>query len=248
MLFKHKVFTENLRLTLPFFEKNGVKQPRYGTLMRNMLSDALDFLLLYNKKKRENFIVDKNSIQILEEMRCGGIFLTAHYGNHELLGYRLAELNLPLNSASIVQKPLFFNKFLEKKRSFKGKCFAEQKSPHEMLKFVDGGGLVALLADQDFRKACPRKFGDKCKSVFLGVNVRCNPLPLFVLEHRKELPVFCGHLQQSGKTQTLYLKKINAENLYDDYHSWLESLVLKNPAKWYGWIHRRFKLPKSTNL
>jgi len=241
MFWKFKVFTENLRLTMPFFEKNGVEQPKYGALMRNMLGDVLDFLFLYNRKKKENFIIDRNSIQSLEEMRYGGIFLTAHYGNHEILGYRLAELNLPLNSASIVQKPLFFNSFLEKKRSFKGKCFAKQKSPHEILKFVDDGGLVALLADQDFRKDCSRKFSDKCKSVFLGVDVRCNPLPLFILEHKKDLPVFCGYLQQSGKTQILFLKKINAENLYGEYNSWLEGLVLKNPAKWYGWIHRRFK-------
>ena len=241
MLPKRNTFTNNLRLTKPFFEKRGVKQPKYGTLIKNMLKDAMYFLFLYGKKKKENFAIDKNSIQTLEEMKGGGVFLTAHYGNHELLGYRLAELGLPLNSASVAQKPLFFDNFLRKKRSFKGKCFAEQKSPHETLSFVDNGGLFALLADQDFRKPFPRKFNDKCKSKFLGVNVRCNPLPIFILEHRKELPVFCGHLEQSGGTQTLFLKKINAENLYDNYHSWLESLILENPAKWYGWVHGRFK-------
>jgi KDO2-lipid IV(A) lauroyltransferase len=243
---RHNVFTENLRLAKPFFEKNGAEQPKYGALMRNMLGDALDFLFLYNRKKKESFAIDENSIQVLEEMRGGGIFLTAHYGNHELLGFRLAELGLSLNSASVVQKPALLDKFLRKKRSFGGKCFAEQKSPNETLKFIDGGGLFALLADQDFRKAAPRKFSRKCESSFLGVAVRCNPLPVFILERRKETPVFCGHLQQNGKAQTLFLKKINAESLYDSYHSWLEGLILKNPAKWYGWIHRRFKQPFRT--
>jgi KDO2-lipid IV(A) lauroyltransferase len=238
---RHNVFTENLRLTKPFFEKNGAEQPKYGALIRNMLGDAFDFLFLYNRKKRENFAIDENSIQVLEEMRGGGVFLTAHYGNHELLGFRLAELGLALNSASVVQKPALLDKFLRKKRSFNGKCFAEQKSPREILKFIDGGGLFALLADQDFRKAAPRKFSDKCRSALLGVAASCNPLPVFILERRKETPVFCGHLQQNGKTQILFLKKINSENLYDSYHSWLENLILENPAKWYGWVHGRFK-------
>jgi KDO2-lipid IV(A) lauroyltransferase len=47
--------------------------------------------------------------------------------------------------------------------------------------------------------------------------------------------VFCGHL----RVGTLFLKKIPAENFYAHYHSWLENLILKNPAKWYGWFHNR---------
>jgi KDO2-lipid IV(A) lauroyltransferase len=241
-MFKHKIFAQNLRLTQPFFEKNGARQPKYGELMGNMLGDALDFAFdfLYSRKKKGNLIVDGNSVPVLEEMKKGGIFLTAHYGNHELLGYRLAELGLPLNSASVAQKPLFFNRMLQRKRTFKGKCFAEQKSPMETLNFLKNGGLFAILADQDFRKACPRRFIKQCKSEFLGVKVCCNPLPVFLLEHKEKTPVFCGYLRQGKERQTLFLKKIDAENLYGQYHSWLEGLILENPAKWYGFLHGRF--------
>jgi KDO2-lipid IV(A) lauroyltransferase len=241
-MLKHKIFAKNLRLTKPFFEKNGARQPRYGELMKNMLGDTMNFTFdfLYSRKKKEELIVDENSVPVLEEMRKGGIFLTAHYGNHELLGYRLAELGLPLNSASVEQKPLFFNRMLLRKRTFKGKCFAEQKSPMETLNFLKSGGLFALLADQDFRKACPRRLSKQCKSEFLGVKVCCNPLPVFLLEHKNGTPVFCGYLRQGKEGQTLFLKKIDAENLYDQYHFWLEGLVLENPAKWYGWVHGRF--------
>jgi KDO2-lipid IV(A) lauroyltransferase len=100
--------------------------------------------------------------------------------------------------------------------------------------FIDSGGLFALLADQDFRKPPPHSIKKKCESEFLGVKVRCNPLPAFILEHRPKTPVFCGYLGQ--------IKKIPSENFYAHYHFWLENLILENPSKWYGWFHNRFSL------
>jgi KDO2-lipid IV(A) lauroyltransferase len=174
-------------------------------------------------------------------MRSGGIFLTAHYGNHELLGYRLAEQGLPLNAAAQKQKPEFFDKWLQKKRAFKGKCFAKRMETQNIIEFIKDNGLFALLADQDFRKPVPNSIEKECNGEFLGLRVRCNPLPAFILEHCPNTPVFCGYLQQNYNIQTLFLKKIPAQNFYTHYHLWLEKLILKNPAKWYGWFHGRFK-------
>jgi KDO2-lipid IV(A) lauroyltransferase len=239
-VWKHRIFNENLRLTRPFFENAGVRQPNYFEVLQNMIKDVRDFVF---PKENSDFEVDKASIPVFEEMRYGGIFLTAHYGNHELLGYRLASLGLPLNSASQKQKPEFFDRWLQKKRSYRGKCFAKQMETGAIIEFVSSGGLFALLADQDFRKPAPRAIKEQCESTFLGVKVRCNPLPAFILEHLPKTPVFCGYLQ-GGKSEnffvpTIFLKKIPTENFYDSYHSWLEELVLKNPAKWYGWFHNR---------
>jgi KDO2-lipid IV(A) lauroyltransferase len=223
-MWKYSVFAKNLRLTKPFFDKAGVIQPKYARVLRNLLCDAFDFVFRHPK---QGYLPP-----ILEEMKCGGIFLTAHYGNHELLGFRLAESGLPLNSAVQEQKPKFFDAWLQKKRTFKGKCFAKKIETGHLIDFIDRGGLFALLADQDFRKPPPRTLKEKCESSFLGIKVRCNPLPAFILEHRPKTPVFCGYLGQ--------IKKIPSEHFYAHYHSWLESLVLENPAKWYGWFHNRF--------
>jgi len=213
--------------------------------MQNMLGDVFDFVFRHPQSawfypKDLSFDVDKNSIPVLEEMRYGGIFLTAHYGNHEILGYRLAESVLPLNAAAQEQKPKIFDKWLQKKRTFKGRCFAKRIGVEHLIESMDSGILFALLADQDFRKSAPVPIKDKCESEFLGLKVRCNPLPVFILEHRKDIPVFCGYLQQTRYDQTLFLKKLPNENFYAHYHSWLENLILKNPAKWYGWFHNRF--------
>jgi KDO2-lipid IV(A) lauroyltransferase len=240
-VWKRYIFSKNLRLTEPFFKKAGVKQPKYSNVFRNMLHDVFDFIFRYPPKKNMNFEIDENSISILEEMRRGGIFLTAHYGNHEFLGYRLAELGLPLRAAAQEQKPEFFDKWLQKRRTFNGKNFAEKIETKHLLEFIDNKGLFAMLADQDFRKPIPRSIEEECKSEFLGLKVRCNPLPAFILEHRSNTPVFCGHLRQVCNTQTLFLKKIHAKNFYTHYHLWLENLILENPAKWYGWFHNRFR-------
>ena len=225
-MWKQAVFSRNLLLTKPFFEKAGAVQPRYNAVLKNMIGDVLRFV--FCNPAKEKITVAQNSV--LEEMRSGGIFLTAHYGNHELLGYKLAELGLPLNAVAQEQKPTFFDKWLQKKRSFKGKCFAQKVQPQRLLEFIDNGGLFAMLADQRGRS--------DCISEFLGAQVLCNPLPSFILEHRPSTQVFCGHIEQS----TLFLKKIPAQNFYAHYHSWLENLILENSEKWYGWFHNRFQV------
>jgi len=217
----------------------------YGDVLKNMLKDVFDFVFRHPSniffKKNVDFKVDKSSLAVLEEMRFGGIFLTAHYGNHELLGYRLAEQGLPLNGAAQKQRPAFFDKWLQKKRSFKGKCFAKKMETQNILEFVEHKGLFAIIADQDFRKSVPNSIEKECKNEFLGLKVSCNPLPAFILEHRPNTPIFCGYLQQIQSLETLFLQKIPAKDFYSHYHSWLEKLILKNPAKWYGWFHDRFK-------
>jgi KDO2-lipid IV(A) lauroyltransferase len=240
-VWKQSVFDGNLRLTKPFFENANMKQPKYGEVLRNMLCDIFDFIFCHPASNKNTvFKIDENSISVLEEMRHGGIFLTAHYGNHEFLGYRLAELGLPLNAAAQEQKPELYNKKQKKKRTFNGKAFAEKIETKHLIKFIDKGGLFALIADQNFRKPVPRLIREKCESKFLGVKVRCNPLPVFILEHRAKTSVFCGYLRQLCHIQTLFLKKLPAENFYNSYHSWLENLILENPSKWYGWVHKRF--------
>ncbi|MCL2283099.1 MAG: hypothetical protein FWC26_07260 [Fibromonadales bacterium] len=214
-------------MTKPFFEKMGAKQPKYIAVFKNMLGDVFEFVFANPFKKK--IAVDASSVAVFEEMRHGGIFLTAHYGNHELLGYKLAELGLPLNAAAQEQKPAFFDKWLQKKRTFNGKCFAQKVNSSHLLELMDSGALFAMLADQRGRS--------DCKGEFLGAEVHCNPLPNFILEHRPNTSVFCGHIRQT----TLFLKKIPSQNFYAHYHSWLESLILENPAKWYGWFHNRFE-------
>ena len=225
-MWKLSVFSKNLRLTKPFFEKMGAKQPEYNNVLKNMLGDVFNFVFCHPSKNQ--ITVAQESVCALEEMRHGGIFLTAHYGNHELLGYKLAEFGLPLNAVAQEQNPAFFDRWLQKKRTFKGKCFAKKIKPQRLLKFMDNGSLLGMIADQRGRSDCAGEF--------LGVNVHCNPLPIFILKHRPNTPVFCGCLRGT----TLFLEKIPAQNFYAHYHSWLEALILKNPEKWYGWFHNRF--------
>jgi len=224
-MWKYSVFKENLRLTKPFFEKAGARQPKYGEVFGNLLCDAFDFVFRHPKPGYFP--------PILEEMKAGGILLTAHYGNHELFGFRIAESGLPLNALVQEQKPEFFDMWLQKKRTVNGKCFTKRIEPNHLIDFIDGGGLFGLIADQNFKKLPPLSIREKCESSFLGVKVRCNPLPAFILEHRPKTPVFCGYLGQ--------IKKIPSENFYAHYHSWLENIILENPARWYGWFHRRFR-------
>jgi KDO2-lipid IV(A) lauroyltransferase len=169
---------------------------------------------------------------ILTEMRQGGLFLTAHYGNHEMLGQALARAGLPLVASYKPQKPKCFDDFLLRLRSVDGVPYARILGPRETLAAIEGGKLFALLLDQDYRRP------SAVQGHFLGQSVRCNPLPAFLLRHLPETPVFAGHLDG----QELKLTKVDNKNIYEGYHQWLEGLIQKDPHRWYGWLHRRFTL------
>ena len=51
------------------------------------------------------FDIAEGSAPVLEKMRKGGIFLTAHYGNYEAMGPWLCRLGIPLVASYIPVKP-----------------------------------------------------------------------------------------------------------------------------------------------
>jgi KDO2-lipid IV(A) lauroyltransferase len=131
------------------------------------------------------------------------------------------------------QKPKCFDDFLLRLRSVDGVPYARLLTPRETLSAIGGGKLFALLLDQDYRHP------SAVQGHFLGQTVRCNPLPAFILRHLPKTPVFAGYLDPSASNE-LKLTKIDNQKIYEGYHQWLEGLIVRDPNRWYGWLHRRF--------
>ena len=70
------------------------------------------------------FDIAEDSAPVLEKMRKGGIFLTAHYGNYEAMGPWLCRLGIPLVASYIPVKPKWLNNILERKiRAVDGRSY-----------------------------------------------------------------------------------------------------------------------------
>ena len=195
---------------------------------------------------RITFELAEGSTPVLEKMRHGGIFLTAHYGNYEAIGPWLCRLGIPLKASYIPLKPQWLNRLVEKKlRAVDGRSYSiNAKNPREFLRLLDEGQLFCLLMDQDSRIA------SAIETNFLGKHAHTNPLPDFLLKHRPQTPVFICWMEETdgARHKVLHAIEVTASEsikgksapVADAFNRWLEERIAENPALWYGWTHRRF--------
>lgn len=227
----------------------------YRTLLRNLTRHAGEILFRFGSFKklpRElsaypcridgwNFALADGSAPVLEKMRAGGIFLTAHFGNYEAIGPWLCRLGIPLVASYIPLRPAWLNRILDKRiRAVDGRPYGvDARTPREFLRLLADGKLVCLLADQDSR------IPSALEGEFMHRPVRNNPLPDFLLRHRPETPVFICWLEDArGSLRVLHAIELPRASASCDvlpaFNIWLESRIKENPALWYGWTHRRF--------
>jgi KDO2-lipid IV(A) lauroyltransferase len=196
------------------------------------------------------FEIDESSVAVVDEMRKGGIFLTAHYGNYEAMGPWFCCLGIPLAASYIPVKPMWLNRILENRiRAVGGKTYSvNAKSPREFLRLLADGRLFCLLSDQDSRIQSAEA------GEFMGHAVHNNPVPGFLLKHRPETPVYiCWIEEPDSRTKRLHAQRLStcapiapevaapaAPVVMQHYNAWLESRIAEEPALWYGFTHRRF--------
>lgn len=192
------------------------------------------------KQNGITYKLSSNSEFVLNKMRAGGIFLTAHYGNYEAIGPWLCRLGIPLKASYIPLKPAWFNRIVENRiRSVDKRNYSvNARNPREFLRLLDEKNLFCLLMDQDSR------IESAAEATFLGKKVHVNPLPDFLLKHRPGTPVFICWLEEpkSGNERILHAIEVTPINnsINDVFNRWLENRIAEEPTLWYGWTHRRF--------
>jgi KDO2-lipid IV(A) lauroyltransferase len=192
------------------------------------------------KQNGITYKLSSNSEFVLNKMRKGGIFLTAHYGNYEAIGPWLCRLGIPLKASYIPLKPAWLNRIVENRiRSVDKRNYSvNARNPREFLRLLDEKNLFCLLMDQDSR------IESAAEATFLGKKVHVNPLPDFLLKHRPGTPVFICWLEEpkSGNERTLHAIEVTPINnsINDVFNRWLENRIAEEPTLWYGWTHRRF--------
>ena len=203
-----------------------------------------------------NFDIAEGSVPVLEKMRKGGIFLTAHYGNYEAMGPWLCRLGIPLVASYIPIKPKWLNNILERKiRAVDGRSYSvDARTPRDFIRILNDGKLFCLLSDQDSR------IPSALSGTFLGQPVNVNPLPDFLLKHRPQTPVFICWMEERGaspkdgsskKIRELHAIEVGCAQskiasstdscvVNSQFNKWLEERIRENPNLWYSFTHRRF--------
>ena len=187
------------------------------------------------------FDIAEGSAPVLEKMRKGGIFLTAHYGNYEAMGPWLCRLGIPLVASYIPVKPKWLNNILERRiRAVDGRSYSvDARTPRDFLRILNDGKLFCLLSDQDSR------IPSAIDGTLLGKPVNVNPLPDFLLEHRPQTPVFICWMEEICGVRVLHAVEVECAQSSSSivnlrFNKWLEQRILENPNLGYSFSHRRF--------
>lgn len=180
------------------------------------------------------------------EQKQGLIFLTAHFGNWEILNVAASLLGFPMVALARVQKHPRSDAFLNDLRTSKGNQVIHKGMPvREILRSLKKGKIVGILSDQDGGKnGSFVKFFNRWSSTPSGVAtfaMRTNSpiFPVFIFregatEHRVEVE---GPLRMPPSDVT----QEEAEKIIlQQFADILEQKIRKDPGQWL-WAHRRWK-------
>lgn len=232
----------------------GEKSPEeIDRLIKNMYKNFgevfIEVLTLprINKNYLQKNIEVKNIERIDDALahKKGVIFLTAHFGNWELVSIVSALKGYPLSVLAREQKMKILNSLLNYYRQMKGcKVVKKGMATREIFKDLKDNKLIGVLSDQDAGKrgTFVNFFGRPTSFAAGVVNLAAETgaviLPTFIVRSRgpkhivfieKPLPI-----TRTGK-------KFEDEKMHlQSYADILESYVRKYPDSWL-WVHKRWK-------
>ncbi len=243
---KRSVVFANLQLTQNWSGWQG-NPPEPELFYQEFLNSiSLEFVQFLFGFKRTTVRVAVGSESVLEEMKKGGVLLTAHLGNWEYLGSTLCKMGIPLVATYLPFPHRTSNLALAILRRRNGNRVQRfEDNPFAIRKQLKSGNLFTFLADQDFRK------GSAAQGAFLGNPVNCNPLPERIASWFPDMPFFWASLiRESDGNFVLKAQRISPcqelHYIYSVYHREFEHQLTQNPQQWAGWTHKRFLSTHST--
>ena len=182
----------------------------------------------------------------LSKENKGLIFVGAHYGNFEIVGYMMGLFGFNVYS---VARPLdnpFISRHLYGVRERAGQKIIDKKGAAEMFnKIVSEGATIGFIADQD---AGPKGmfvdfFGRKASTYkSIGLMAITNNIPIAIGSTRR---IDNRFFFEFGCTRIIFPeewveKKDPLLWITTEYTKAFEAFILEDPSQ-YWWIHRRWK-------
>jgi len=219
---------------------------------KNLAVSALQSMwVTYNTKERIRQLIEEEpeGLEILKkclEKKKGVFFLTAHYGNWEIMGLNHGLLGIcPLSSIARKLDNPYLNSIAEKLRTSTGNnIFYRDDSLIKIVRELKNNNSVAVMMDQNTARG--GLFVD-----FFGVKAS-TPRAVAQLSHRMGTPVLplFSYPTSKGTYKIKYGPELtfnNSENKNQTILDWtqqmekyIEFVIQENPAPWMCG-HRRWK-------
>jgi KDO2-lipid IV(A) lauroyltransferase len=227
-----KVTEENLIFT-GFSKEIGLES------LKNFVRCAIDFFRLpsYSPDYLQSLFKPVDPSVVPKE---GGILLTAHIGNWELMGALFSYLSG--GKLSVVAKPMKnkrVDRIINSIRESWGIKVIPTGNVIEIVKDLKRGRYVGILLDQR------PKVKEGVLTTFLGRQTYTNrgAAILSIKTGKPAIPAFC--FTEDGKYvirtyEPIYPEGKSVEELTQEYTGAIEKAVREHPEQWF-WFHRRWK-------
>jgi KDO2-lipid IV(A) lauroyltransferase len=245
---RRKLVIQNLVITFP--EKNVSEISSIARqVYRNQAENIIEMLRLPMIKTAADAarLMDIDARDFLSKtinQKKGGVLLSAHFGNWELLALCGGLLATPV---SIIVKRLKNNEIDRKMNLWRtmhgNRIIYNGQALREGLRTLQNGGILSILGDQsDPNGSFFTEFLGRRTSVFLG--------PAY-LALKARVPLFVGICRRTGDgrykfeseeidTTDLGTTKADAEELVRRYTKVFERYIHQYPEEWF-WLHDRWK-------
>jgi len=212
-----------------------------------MLVEVLSFprkIRQYNYTK----YVDVRGLELIDEALKGGkgvMFISAHFGNWELIGYTVSMLGHQINTVVRFMPNPAADALLNYSRRFQGqKIIYNDNAVRDMMRVLKNNRILALVCDQDAR--ANGVFVD-----FMGLpssTVRA-PALLHLKLGTPLLMLYCYRTKPNKFYYTFSFERCGLpelnpataeEQITQAFTADIERMIRKYPEQWM-WIHRRWK-------
>jgi KDO2-lipid IV(A) lauroyltransferase len=222
---------------------------------KSVATTAAEIMLLINEKKSiDDFLINKDEIlktiaNIAKDNKKGVIFITAHFGNWEILPHFLAIEGYPMIGIGREGDNALIEKNLTKpfREKYGNHNVYKNEAMNKMVKTLKNGGNVGLLIDQKMGHAnsvLTTFFGIKCRTTISVASMKLRydslVIPMFAKrqESGKYKIIFYGAADYRAEDKENKTDKIKAMTQY--YNDILERAIKEAPEQWF-WMHNRWK-------
>ncbi len=251
---KH-IALENLKIS--FGEESSEKELK--KILKNFFHSVMlmIFEISHNVIHRESIHpwVEVSGFEYLEDALKKGkgvIALSGHLGNVPVMTAWLAEKGYPVavlfKEGKYLPKDFLYN-LIRSYNIHPIPFYSDKEVPKEIIKALNKGMIVFILADQARPGVYAKFFGKyvQCqKGAFVIARRKDSPIvPVFIVREKdKYRLIIYPELSINNNSSDESLSDKNLTILIEKYNSLLEKLIRLYPEQYY-WFHRRFKKMKT---
>ncbi|HEX7344648.1 MAG TPA: lysophospholipid acyltransferase family protein, partial [bacterium] len=249
------VARDNLTQAFPSLDQRRIRQIAHGCY-RHFGALMAEFARLPRLSRKNLFdLVDLEGLNVLDAARAagrGGIVVSGHFGNWELMGASVAVLGYPVSYVVTRQENELVERQMDHlRRRASIDLIKRRDATKGVLKALRENRLVAILSDQDAHEA----------GAFVPFFGRVASTPrgaaIFALRTGAALIFAESYRQGRGKLKII-LELIRMNDLSADhgeavhelvrrFTARLEEAVRQHPEQWF-WMHRRWKTKPPENM